>query len=120
MKNAIKKWWNRLSETNQENNSSGTDNCTPNNVPKKEQDLADYRKSETSSEWLAESHCCINCKCTTTHNEFMSDICNSCGKFNTQKRYERSYRKVFYGGKVQYQVRYRDGREEVIEKWYSI
>ncbi len=85
----------------------------------KEKDPKDYKKCNLSTEWEADDHHCKNCKCSTGHNEWMSDICNSCGSFDTQVRYDRSYRKIFYGGKWMYQVRYRDGKEEIIKNWYK-
>lgn len=85
----------------------------------KEKYPKDYTLSESSTEWLSERSYCKKCSCTTAHNEFMSDICNTCGSFNTQERMGRSYRTIWYQGKWQYQVRYREGKEEIIEEWYK-
>jgi hypothetical protein len=81
-------------------------------------DPSDYKKDDLSTEWHSENHYCTKCLKTTGHNEFMADICNGCGSFNTQERYQRVYRKIFIDGKWKYQVRYIDGKEEIIEKWY--
>lgn len=82
-------------------------------------DPKDYKKCKFSTEWLADKIYCTKCKCSTGHNEYMSDICNNCGTFNTQKKYGRSYRKIMVHGVWKYQVRYKDGTEEIREKWYT-
>jgi len=81
-------------------------------------DPNDYKKCSLSTEWKSDDTHCTKCKKSTGHNEYMSDICNGCGSFNTQVRFGRSYRKIKVDGKWKYQVRYRNGDEEIIDKWY--
>lgn len=81
-------------------------------------DPKDYTKDELSTGWKGDAMYCTACNKSTGHNEFMSDICNSCGSFHTQKHYGRSYRKIYIDGSWKYQVRYKDGTEEIREVWY--
>ncbi|AGO47464.1 hypothetical protein Phi19:3_gp060 [Cellulophaga phage phi19:3] len=91
---------------------------TTNTNINKSKDPSDYKKCSLSSEWYSDNHYCTKCKKSTGHNEYMSDICNGCGSFDTQKRFGRSYRKIMIEGKWKYQVRYKNGNEEIIDKWY--
>ena len=89
------------------------------NVVKNEKDPNDYKNCSLSTNWEIEEHYCTNCKKTTTHNEFMSDICCGCGSFKTQKLYGRTYRKIYIDGKWKYQIKYKKkGNMEIIEEWY--
>lgn len=81
-------------------------------------DPKDYTKTDLSTTWKADHVYCDVCMKSTGHNEFMSGICNNCGNFNTQIRYGRSYRKIYIDGAWKYQVRYKNGTEEIREKWY--
>lgn len=54
-------------------------------------DPKDYTKSDLSTEWKSDNTYCSKCMKSTGHNEYMSDICNNCGSFNTQIRFGRSY-----------------------------
>lgn len=81
-------------------------------------DPKDYTKTELSTDWEADKHHCTACNKSTGHNEYMSDICSGCGKFNTQVRFQRSFRKIYIAGSWKYQVRYKDGTEEIRAKWY--
>ncbi len=85
---------------------------------KPSKDPSDYRKDSLSTEWQADDHYCSVCKKSTGFNEYMSEICNGCGNFSTQIYNGRSYRKIYIDDKWKYQVRYKDGIEEIIEKWY--
>lgn len=91
----------------------------PNTTKLGDKDPKDYKKCKLSTEWKSDDLYCSRCKCSTGHNEFMSDICNSCGGFDTQVRYGRTFRKIHTGGKWVYQVKYKRGHEEIIDKWYS-
>jgi hypothetical protein len=81
-------------------------------------DPKDYMKTSLSTTWEADDRYCEKCDKSTSHSEFMSDICNSCGSFNTQIRFGRSYRKIKIDGKWKYQIRYKTGREEIRDGWY--
>lgn len=81
-------------------------------------DPKDYTKDKLSTGWESDNTYCNVCMKSTGHNEFMSDICNSCGNFNTQIRFGRSYRKIYIDGAWKYQVRYKNGTEEIREGWY--
>jgi hypothetical protein len=81
-------------------------------------DPKDYAKDKLSTGWQSDINHCNVCKKSTGHNEFMSDICNSCGSFNTQVAMGRTYRKIYIDGKWKYQIRYRNGVEEIREEWY--
>lgn len=84
-----------------------------------DKDPTDYTKSWSSTHWSYDAHYCSACKCTTGHAEYMSDICNHCGSFRTQVLHGRSYRKIKLDGKWKYQVKYRNGNEDIIDKWYG-
>jgi len=90
----------------------------PLNIPSGSKDPSDYKKDDLSTVWRSDDRYCKKCKKSTSHNEFMSDICNSRGSFNTQIRFGRVYRKIYIDGKWMYQVKYRNGHEEIIHKWY--
>ena len=81
-------------------------------------DPKDYTKDELSTNWEGDKTHCSACKKSTGHNEYMSDICDGCGGFNTQVRFGRSYRKIYIDGKWMYQIRYKNGNEEIRDKWY--
>ncbi len=81
-------------------------------------DPKDYTKCDLSTEWKCDDIYCKVCNKSTSPNEYMSDICNGCGNFNTQIRYGRSYRKIYIDNAWKYQVRYRNGNEEIRETWY--
>ncbi len=81
-------------------------------------DPKDYTECNLSTGWKSDEHYCNECMKSTGHNEYMADICNGCGSFNTQVWYGRSYRKIYYVGKWKYQIRYKDGREEIRNEWY--
>lgn len=103
-----------------------------------DKDPDDFTLCSSSTAWVIDKHYCANCKCSTGHQEYMSEVCNQCGAFDTQHLMERSYRQIWYKGKWQYQVRYKEDRNrkkpnphaiipegwsaytEIIEKWYSI
>jgi hypothetical protein len=106
--NFLKKLFGKKNYKTEEGNSK-------NNVSK---DPSDYKKDDLSTDWMSDGRYCNECKKSTSHNEYMSDICNSCGNFNTQIRYGRSYRKIYIDGKWKYQVRYRNGDEEIRDSWY--
>lgn len=91
------------------------DDAPANSVSK---DPKDYKKDELSTHWMGESTYCSVCKKSTDHDEWMSAICNGCGSFNTQIRFGRSYRKIYIDGSWKYQIRYQNGDEEIIDKWY--
>lgn len=84
----------------------------------KAKDPTDYTKDSLSTGWKTDDRYCTKCLKSTNHDEFMSDICNNCGSFNTQVRYCRVYRKIYIDGAWKYQVRYKDGHEEIREDWY--
>lgn len=81
-------------------------------------DPKDYKEDKLSTGWKSDNIYCSACMKSTGHNEFMSDICNGCGNFNTQIRFGRSYRKIYIDGEWKYQVRYRSGTEEIRKEWY--
>jgi hypothetical protein len=87
-------------------------------VPNGNKNPEDYTKDELSTNWKSDRNYCENCMKSTDHNEYMSDICNSCGSFNTQVHFGRSYRRIVIDGSWNYQIRYRDGKEEIRENWY--
>ena len=86
--------------------------------PLQSKDPKDYTKDKLSTDWESDNTYCNVCKKSTEHEEFMSDICNGCGSFNTQIRFGRSYRKIYIDGSWKYQVRYKNGTEEIREEWY--
>jgi hypothetical protein len=81
-------------------------------------DPEDYTKTELSTNWETDSYHCSTCLNSTSHNEYMASVCNSCGNFNTQVLYGRSYRKIFIDGKWKYQIRYKKSHEEIRDTWY--
>ena len=81
-------------------------------------DPKDYKKCKLSTNWGSDDHYCNVCKKSTTTNEYLSAICNGCGSFNTQVRFGRSYRKIYINGMWKYQIRYKEGTEEMREGWY--
>ena len=82
-------------------------------------DPNDFTKCALSTAWLVDAHYCTKCKKSTSHNEFMSDICSGCGSFNTQDRFGRSYRKIRIEGKWMYQIRYKNGDMEITDNSYE-
>ena len=99
--------------------------------PKGNKDPDDFTLCSLSTPWQIDEHYCSRCKCSTGHQEYLSGACNQCGAFGTQELCNRSWRKIWYEGKWQFQVRYQ-GRQvfpsisktggcvEIIEKWYDI
>ena len=85
---------------------------------KQSKDPKDYTKCKLSTEWVGDHHYCKVCLKSTGSNEYLSDICNGCGGFNTQVSYGRSFRKIYIDGEWKYQIRYKDGREEIRKDWY--
>ena len=88
-------------------------------IPIKEKDPKDFTLTESSTGWDLDRHYCRQCLKSTCHSEYMSDVCNGCGGFNTQDGRGRSFRKIFYQGVWQYQIKYKEGKEEIIKEWYS-
>lgn len=90
------------------------------NIPvvRRSKDPKDYTKCDLSTEWESDNTYCKKCMKSTGHKAYMSDICNGCGSFNTQVRFGRSYRKIKIDGEWKYQIRYRNGDEEVRDDWY--
>jgi len=82
-------------------------------------DPKDYRKSDSSTDWSFDAHYCNDCRCSTGHQEFMSDVCRSCGGFKTQFNSGRSWRRIVQNGKWVFQVKYQDGTEEIIKEWFK-
>jgi hypothetical protein len=82
-------------------------------------DPADFTLTKSSTNWITDSHYCSNCKHSTSHREFMSGVCNSCGEFNTQVLYGRSYRKIYIDDKWKYQFKYHNGSIEIKDKFYE-
>ncbi len=82
-------------------------------------DPKDYKKDKLSTGWEHDDHYCSRCNCSTGHNEFMTDTCNSCGNFHTQHNSGRNFRKIYIDGQWKYQIRYEDGREEIRKEWYK-
>ncbi len=81
-------------------------------------DPKDYTLDKLSTPWKVDSQFCKFCRKSTSHSEYMSDICNGCGSFNTQSSNGRSYRKIYIDGEWKYQVRYKNGNEEIRKEWY--
>jgi len=82
-------------------------------------DPKDYKKCDLSTDWEIDTYYCVKCKNSTTHREFMSSACNSCGHFGHQTMYGRSYRKIYIDGVWKYQIRYKNGEEEIRDGWYE-
>jgi len=83
-------------------------------------DPKDYTKCKLSTGWESDRIYCSACKKSTGHNEYMSDICNGCGSFNTQIRFGRSYRKIYIDGKWKFQIKYKNSEnDEIREEWYN-
>jgi hypothetical protein len=82
--------------------------------PSGSKDPNDYKKDSLSTDWESDDHYCSICKRSTKHNEYMSDICNGCGGFNTQVRYGRCFRKIYIDGKWRIQIKYRNGDNCII------
>lgn len=78
----------------------------------------DYTKCESSTDWQSDNMHCGKCLKSTSHSEYISDICNGCGSFNTQVSFGRSYRKIYVDGVWKYQIRYKNGRKEIRNEWY--
>jgi hypothetical protein len=87
--------------------------------PLKEKDPNDFTKCKSSTNWNVENSYCTSCKCTGSHSEYMSDVCNTCGQFDTIVLYGRSYRKIYYQSKWQYQIKYKNGKIELRENWFT-
>jgi hypothetical protein len=81
-------------------------------------DPMDYKKCSLSTDWDIDPHHCTKCQKSTSHREYISDVCNSCGSFDTQVLHGRSYRKIKEHGEWRYQVRYRNGVQEIMDTWY--
>jgi len=79
---------------------------------------SDYKQCKLSTGWSPDDHHCTSCMKSTEHREYMSGICNGCGSFKTQVRFERSWRKIFIDGEWKYQIKYKDGTEEIRKWWY--
>lgn len=88
--------------------------------PKKagSKDPDDHTKCELSTGWKVDDHYCSSCKKSTGWTQYMSRICKHCGEHGTQSR-KRTYRKIWFNDKWQYQIRYNHlHTEEIIERWY--
>lgn len=86
-------------------------------IVKASKDPNDYTKDDLSTDWYGDDHYCNKCKKSTSHNEYMSSICNTCGSFDKQIVYGRSYRKIYIDGRWKYQVRYKNGFNEIRDNW---
>lgn len=83
-----------------------------------EKDPLDFSLTSSSTEWKLDQHHCKECKASVGHEEYMSDVCNTCGSFKCMDLMGRIYRKIFIDGKWKYQIKYRNGDMEIIDKWY--
>jgi len=81
-------------------------------------DPNDLTLTKLSKPWIGDRRYCSICKKSTGHYEYMSGICNSCGSFESQVIYGRSYRKIKINGKWKVQYKYRNGDTEVVDKEY--
>lgn len=83
-----------------------------------DKDPLDFTLTKYSTPWQIDKRHCTKCKASVGHTEFMSEVCNTCGSFNCMDRMGRSYREIFIGGQWKYQIKYRNGDMEIIDKWY--
>jgi len=82
--------------------------------PKNDHDPHDVRPSRSATGWNITDHWCPNCKASTSHNEYMADACYNCGSSGIQIRFQRTWRRIFYEGIWQIQIKYSDGTFEFI------
>lgn len=68
-------------------------------------DPSDFTLTSNSTEWRYERHC-SECKSRTGHNEYMADVCNSCGAIGAFLHKPRTFRKIYHKGVWVYQYRY--------------
>jgi hypothetical protein len=69
----------------------------------------DLKASDTASEWWHE-HYCNHCKSKTGHEEFMTNICLSCGTYSERNCWEdRASRRYYNGSEWVIQHRYKNG-----------
>jgi hypothetical protein len=80
-------------------------------------DPNDFTKTNLSTNWKTVSVYCKKCKSDGSHNEFMADVCNSCGSFFTMKLNGKSWRKIYIDGKWKYQVKYANGSIEIKDEY---
>lgn len=88
-----------------------------------EKDPNDNTLTVSSTEWKTENYHCVKCLKSSTHNSYMAQICNSCGTFGTITIQNRIFRKIFYNGEWQYQIKYRQTfvekeKTEIRKDWY--
>jgi hypothetical protein len=75
-------------------------------------DPLDFTLTPSSTRWYTH-HYCELCKAWTDHDEWMSQICNSCGGHGDMRGY-RSSRKIWNGERWVQQFRYHNGSIELV------
>ena len=74
-----------------------------------DKDPNDNTLTESSTGWEREYYC-PQCLATTSQEEQMADICNSCGYFGSVGKYLLKYtrvgREIYHQGKWKYQYKY--------------
>ena len=112
--------FNKIFRSKKSNKDTSPDNSTATTTTNitGSKDPNDYTLNDLSTAWISEDHYCVKCKKSTGHNEYMSDICNSCGSWNTQKRYGRVYRQILINGVWKFQIKYKEGHEEIRDDWF--
>lgn len=72
-------------------------------------DPKDLKKCDLSTQWKPDRFHCTFCKESATHDEYIANICNTCGCFHTVIMNGRVYRKIWHEEQWQYQLRYPSG-----------
>ena len=70
----------------------------------------DWSLTSTSTKWSYESFCAF-CKTTSSHEEFMSDMCDDCGCHGNMMS-KRSFRKIWNGKEWVLQRKYGNGASD--------
>jgi hypothetical protein len=76
-------------------------------------DPNDYTLTESSTGWEGHVAWCTTCKTGRSHQEFMADCCNSCGRFHTMQYYGASTRYIWNGMKWVRQIKHKSGGMEI-------
>lgn len=70
-------------------------------------DPKDFTLTKSSTPWHIDEYFCAKCLNSTSHEEYMADVCNSCGEMWAQRLYGRSVRKIWNGQKWIWQYKYK-------------
>ena len=72
-------------------------------------DPNDFTLTKSSTSWVTQRYFCKKCKSETSHREFMSNICNSCGSFEHQELNYKIHRYIYLDGKWVKQAKLKTG-----------